>query len=126
MVVLVAALPAEGRALRALANFKRLPVEFPGAGLYADMEERIFLLQIGVGKIKAACAVYAFLQQLPHAAVATLLNVGVCGHSDAQIGSIYRAQKVTDLLQGDNLQPADLLRRRDMKVFVEQQIKDHP
>lgn len=70
---------------------------------------QIRLVQSGVGKVNAAAAT-AWLAAQNQPSTAPWLNIGIAGHRTLPIGSIVRANKITDAATAKHYYPADVLK----------------
>ena len=106
-LLMVVALPAEGKPLIAHWQLHRRPdvVPFP---LFVSSDQKRWLIQCGIGKIAAATAV-GFLAQLANAQRSDAwLNVGIAGSGSFELGSLVIGHKIIDEGAGKNWYPSQL------------------
>jgi len=91
MIVLVVALTAEARPVRAFFHMQRKS-EHHDYPWYETKD--LVLIQSGPGKTSAAAAVHYAAERL--STVTGFVNFGICGHSNLDIGTLLQASKIID------------------------------
>ena len=100
MLCIVVALSAEARPL--IDHFKLKALDGHPYRLYVG--EDIHLIISGVGKVASAAAVAYLRARLGPTSVAWL-NIGIAGHTQAEVGTITMAHKVLDVGSGKSYYP---------------------
>ncbi len=101
-VFIFVALPCEARPLVQAWKLKKNSPQQPFT-IYAN-DERVVVIS-GIGKLAMAAAVAYTMCLYPDALNPVLLNFGIAGHQFFPVGSLYLADKITDLENTKNYYP---------------------
>ena len=95
---LVVALPSEARPI--IDYFRLMHRAFDPFGLYADVDEKVWLTLSGVGKTESEAATGYLADMSNSAGDAVWLNIGIAGHNDLSVGTCVIAHTVVDAITG--------------------------
>ena len=95
---LVVALPSEARPI--IDYFRLMHRAFDPFGLYADVDEKVWLTLSGVGKTESEAATGYLADMSNSAGDAVWLNIGIAGHNDLSVGTCVMAHTVVDAITG--------------------------
>ena len=101
-ILLFTALPCEAKPLVAHFDLKKNLAIKPFA-IYS--KDSIILTVTGLGKSAMAAGIAYTHALFAKNKTAVLLNVGVAGHKDHQLGTVFATEKITDMDSGRNFYP---------------------
>lgn len=128
-VAIQVALPAEANILVQHWDLQRLATASPMAtsfSCYKHPHRSLYLVVTGVGTISAACGMQVLASQLPHTACSTWLNLGLCGHGTADIGSVWSVDQVLDVATGACYYPGGVAESHLQHAILHTVARYHP
>ena len=124
---LVVALPSEARPI--IDYFRLMHRASDPFGLYADVNEKVWLTLSGVGKTESEAATRYLADMSNSAGDAVWLNIGIAGHNDLSVGTCVMAHTVVDAITGlekDLLFPIQRPIKTVTVKTVEKAVEDYP
>ena len=124
---LVVALPSEARPI--IDYFRLMHRAFDPFGLYADVDEKVWLTLSGVGKTESEAATGYLADMSNSAGDAVWLNIGIAGHNDLSVGTCVMAHTVVDAITGlakDLLFPIQRPIKTVTVKTVKKAVEDYP
>jgi|GEM_PF-2171796 len=94
-LILVVALSCEAKAIRQMGEWKRDNAALKGCQLYNRSDKSMSMIVSGSGKIASALASSWLCEKLKNKLVA-IINIGVAGKVDGNIGDLFWINKVTE------------------------------
>jgi nucleoside phosphorylase len=94
-LLIVVALSCEAKAIRQLGDWKRQDAVLKGCQVYARLDKPMTMIVSGAGKISSALATSWLAERFKEQCLA-MINIGVAGKLDAQLGDLYWIHKIIE------------------------------